>query len=308
MTKTTTALCPADLYIGRRSTAASRATATSALNVAARALGHTHYSEIDWALSYAEAALIRSELTAFEPGWAKAVWSAVRQVVAEARRLGRIDAETASAIFELPAPRGSGGNRGRTPTDDEVAELLEVCATDTTLHGRRDAAVIAILAGGGLRRAEASALRVADFDASTGMLTVRHGKGRKHRVVPLPDWASERVDEWNDASGATDALLVAVDRWGNLGGALSGAALNDILARLVETADLESLTCHGLRRYAITGVLKVADIGVAKLLAGHADVSTTIRSYDARGLDELSNAVARRTSPTRQRPALRATA
>lgn len=284
MKTTTTPLCPAELYLSRRSTRSSRTTAASALNAAARALGCEHYSELDWALDYGQAALIRSSLTKLEPGWARCVWSATRQVVAEARRLGRIDAETAAAIFELPAPRGSGGNRGRTPSDEEVAELLEVCAADSTLRGRRDAAVLTVLAGGGLRRAEASALHVNDYDASTGMLTVRSGKGKKFRVVPLPDWATELVDEWLHASSATGPLLVAVDRWGHLGdNALSGAALNDILARLVGTANLEPLTCHGLRRYAITSILRVADVGVAQLLAGHADVSTTIRSHDARG-------------------------
>lgn len=305
---TTTPLCPAELYLSRRSTKSSRTTAASALNVAARALGCAHYSELDWGLSYADAALIRSSLTKLEPGWARCVWSVTRQVVAEARRLGRIDAETLAAIFELPAPRGSGGNRGRTPTDEEVAELLDTCADDPTLRGRRDAAVLAILAGGGLRRAEASALTVDDFNSATGMLTVRSGKGKKFRVVPLPDWATKLVDEWLHASSATGSLLVAVDRWGNLGGALSGAAVNDIVARLVGTANLEPLTCHGLRRYAITSILRVADVGVAQLLAGHADVSTTIRSYDARGLDELTDAVARRPSPGGRRPGLSAVA
>lgn len=294
---TTTPLCPAELYLSRRSTTSSRTTAASALNAAARALGCEHYSELDWALDYGQAALIRSSLTALEPGWARCVWSATREVVAEARRLGRIDAETAANIFELPAPRGSGGNRGRTPSDEEVAELLEMCAADLTLRGRRDAAVLSVLAGGGLRRAEASALKVGDYDSATGMLTVRAGKGKKYRVVPLPDWSVELIDEWLAVSGTTDSLLVAVDRWGNLGGRLSGAALNDILARLVETAGLEPLTCHGLRRYAITGVLRVADAGLAQKLAGHADVSTTIRSYDARGLDEVADAVRRRSTP-----------
>ena len=223
----------------------------------------------------------------------------IRASVAAAAPEGCADAETLAAIFELPAPRGSGGNRGRTPSDEEVAELLDVCAADTTLRGRRDAAVLAILAGGGLRRAEASALRVDDYDSATGMVTVRSGKGRKHRVVPLPDWSVELIDKWLGESGITGPLLVAVDRWGHLGGnALSGAALNDILARLVSDADLEPLTCHGLRRYAITGLLRVADVGIAQLLAGHAHVSTTISSYDARGIEELSNAVTRRSCPT----------
>jgi integrase len=136
----------------------------------------TEEDGLDWAIGYPEAALIRSSLSALEPGWAKVAWGSVRQVVAEARRLDCIDAETAANVFELPAPRGSGGNRGRTPTDEEVAELLATCAEDRTLRGRSDAAVIAVLAGGSLRRAEASALKADDFDEPSGMLPTLSGQ------------------------------------------------------------------------------------------------------------------------------------
>ena len=135
---TTTAICPAELYLARRSTPASRATAKSALNAAARALLADTYTDVDWALSYANAATIRTGLNQLQPGWSKQIWSAVRQTAAEARRLRLIDADTLSSIFELPAPRGSGGRRGYTPTDDDDGRLLAVAASDTSLRGRRD--------------------------------------------------------------------------------------------------------------------------------------------------------------------------
>lgn len=293
---TTTSLSPADLYIARRSTPASQATARSALNAAARALGCASYTDCDWVLEFRQAALIRAAVNALSPGWAKVVWSTVRQVTMTARSMRLIDSDTASSILELPAPRGSGGRRGRTPDDSEVGRLLDVAAQDPTLRGRRDAAVIAVLAGGGLRAAE-TRLHVANFDAVTGRLDVVAGKGRRRRTVPLPQWAVELLEEWITASGVSGHLLVGVDRWGNLGGPLSGQALNEIVQRLAADAGLEHLTCHSFRRYAITGVLQVADIGLDQLLAGHADVSTTIRSYDARGIDDLARAVGRRPAP-----------
>lgn len=191
-----TNISPAELYIARHATPASQATAKSTLNTAARFLGGDDHSLIDWALSYADAARIRADVNALEPAWARVVWSSVRQVAAEARRLGRIDADTAAAIFELPAPRESGGHRGTTPTRDEVADLLAVAAGHTTLRGRRDAAVVAILAGCGLRRAEAAALCVRDVDLTQSTLLVRSGRGRRQRPLPLPSWTADLVESW----------------------------------------------------------------------------------------------------------------
>jgi integrase len=47
----------------------------------------------------------------------------------------------------------------------------------------RDAALLAVLYGGGVRRDEAVALDVADYDTTTGALAIRHGKGRQQRMV-----------------------------------------------------------------------------------------------------------------------------
>lgn len=296
---TTTSMSPADLYIARRSTPASQATARAALNAAARALGYCSYTDCDWILDFQQAALIRAAVNALSPGWAKVVWSTVRQVAMTARSMRLIDSDTASSILELPAPRGSGGQRGRTPDDNEVGRLLDVAAQDPTLRGRRDAAVIAVLAGGGLRAAE-TRLHVSNFDTVSGRLDVVTGKGRRRRTVPLPQWAVRLLDEWMATSGVSEHLLVSVDRWGNLGGPLSSQALNEIVQRLTNKAGIEHLTCHSFRRYAITGVLHVADVGLAQLLAGHAEVSTTIRSYDVRGIDDLACAVSRRATPQQQ--------
>lgn len=269
----------------------------SALNAAARLLGYNHYQAFDWVLTYRDAALVRAGLNSLAPGWAKVIWSALRQTSTIARSLRLIDADTATDILDIPPPRGSAGHSGRTPSDDEVGLMLDVAACDQTIRGRRDAAVLAVLAGGGLRRAEAAALTVGDWDARTRRLTVRHAKNRVQRVVPLPMWAADLIDVWMISVPASGPLLVEVDRWRKIGGHLSGHALNSIICRLAETARIDPVTCHGLRRYALSSLLRVSDVGMVQRMAGHSDVSTTIRCYDARSLDELDDAVTKRTSP-----------
>lgn len=293
----THALSPADLYIARRSTAASQATARSALNAAARCLGQSDFSDLDWALTFADASLIRAGVNMLEPGWAKTVWSAVRQTVVIARSLRLIDAETSADILAIPGPRGGGGGLGRTPTDDEVSDLLDVARNDRTLRGQRDLAVLALLAGCGLRRAEAASVDVADWCPSSGRLTVTSGKGRRYREVPAPFWAADAIDDWlTHVDGGN--LLRSVNRWGSVGGPISGHAINEVVARLADGVGMAPLTAHGLRRYAITGVIRAGDVGLAQRFAGHAHVSTTITSYDARDTDDLERVV-RGSSPHR---------
>jgi integrase len=67
--------------------------------------------------------------------------------------------------------------------------------------------MLAILYGGGLRRAELCGLDLADFDAADCALTVRAGKGRRDRVVYLAKPACALVKKWLSARGADDGPL-----------------------------------------------------------------------------------------------------
>jgi len=65
---------------------------------------------------------------------------------------------------------------------EEVRRLLEVVA-----HRPRDKALLMTLYGAGLRISEAVALRAQDIDSAQMLIHVRQGKGKKDRIVALPD-------------------------------------------------------------------------------------------------------------------------
>jgi integrase len=89
-----------------------------------------------------------------------------------------ISAEDYHRVAGVRNVRGSRLPAGRALTPGEVVALLDACAYDETAAGARDAAIIALLYGAGLRRSEAAALDLAHYDSTADELKVR-GKGTR---------------------------------------------------------------------------------------------------------------------------------
>jgi integrase len=93
---------------------------------------------------------------------------------------------------EIPAP-GLLGRRPRRPqphiySDGELAALLDQASRLRPRQGLRPRTYVAffsLLACTGLRLSEACRLTVDDIDLNAGVITVREGKFRKARLVPL---------------------------------------------------------------------------------------------------------------------------
>jgi integrase/recombinase XerD len=229
--------------------------------------------------------------------------SAVRGVLRAAARLGHMTHEDcAGALAELEHVRGEVLLSGRALSDDEIRRLYAGCEQDG-LRGLRDAALIALLESGGLRRAEAVGLEVQDYHA--GVIRVRKGKGRKAREVPLDGSTQRRLEAWLAASASTPAapLLCSVLAGGRprLGQPLSVDHVNVLLAQRGEAAGLAPVTPHDLRRTCASELLDSgADVLTVQKILGHADPRTTQR-YDRRPERAKVDAVNRREELRLQR-------
>ena len=60
----------------------------------------------------------------------------------------------------------------------------------------RNAALIAMMFGAGLRVSEALTLRASDLDLTNGSVRVKHGKGDRSRTVALDPSAQAYVERW----------------------------------------------------------------------------------------------------------------
>jgi integrase/recombinase XerC len=278
---------PAALYLSRLGTDHSRRTARSALQTVATLLG---VETIDWeAVTYAELAMVRAGLGGFSVAWGNTCWTVVRQVVGEARRLGLVDQQLVDDVLALPRLRGTSRRLGRDVDDDEITALVDA-VDDTSVKGLRDGAVLALLLGG-LRCSETIGIEVPDVDPVTGRLTVRSGKGRKHREVPLGAVQQRLLGEWLTVHPHTGPILRSVDRWDRIGEQLSARGVRLALTGLCDRAGIPALSPHAVRAHQITSIICNGDVFLAQLYAGHSELSTTQR-YDRRDIQSLETVVA----------------
>jgi len=293
------ALAPADPFVSAdrhpvlvylaRLAPGSRRTMRQSLEAIADLLtaGERDAATLDWsAVRYQHTAAVRAALAErHAPATANKMLSALRGVLQEAWRLGYLDAETYHRARDLPAIRGESLLRGRALANGELRVLFTACAADPGPAGARDAAVVAVLYGAGLRRSEAVALDLADYDPESGALTVRAGKGRKARVAYLGGGGPEALEGWLHYRGDTAGpLLLPVNKGKKIQHRrMTDQALLYILRKRAREAVVKGFSPHDLRRTFISDLLDAgADIATVQKLAGHANVTTTAR-YDRRG-------------------------
>jgi site-specific recombinase XerD len=278
---------PAAVYLARLAPG-SRRTMRGSLDTVASILtgGRADAMSVDWAkVRYSHTQAIRTLLAeSYAPATANKMLSALRGVLRESWRLGGMSSEDFSRASDLDSVRGERLPRGRALGPGELAALMGACAADAGPAGARDAALLAVLYAGGLRRSEAVALNVEDYEPETGLLTIRAGKGNKDRTCYATNGSSLALADWLAVRGhQPGALFVGIDKAGRLSERrLSGQAIQVMLQKRARQAGVARLSPHDMRRSFISHLLDAgADISVVSKLAGHTNVGTTSR-YDRR--------------------------
>jgi site-specific recombinase XerD len=151
--------------------------------------------------------------------------AAVRKLIEEAKRNGILGAEQAAQMADIPNIRQQGTRLGNWLTREQAKELLTVPNRDT-LKGKRDVAILALLVGCALRRAELAALKMEDIQQREGRWVIAdlRGKGGRIRTVAIPMWVKLLMDTWTTAAGhSAGRLLRPVSK----GGRVVGEELSD---------------------------------------------------------------------------------
>ena len=126
--------------------------------------------------------------------------AAVRQLAYEAADTGLLSPELAAGIGRVKGAKRIGVRLGNWLGSEQVKELLRSPDLNT-VKGRRDRAIIAVLAGCGLRRSEVAQLAVSDLQRRDDRWVIvdLYGKGGHIRTVPVPGWVKNAIDCWTTA-------------------------------------------------------------------------------------------------------------
>lgn len=289
---------PAGVYLGSLSQGSQRAMRSS-LNAIAALLtdGECDCLTMDWSkLRYRHTAAVRTALKhRLAPTTVNKMLVALRRVLKEAYRLDLMEMTDYTKAIDLPNVKASGELRGRALSEDEIASLIESCLSKRTPLDLRDAAIIAILRIGGIRRQELAQLTVFDLDLGSGSLSIRHGKGGKQRIVYLTVEALQLVEDWLVVRGSEPgALICPVNKGGKVEMrhfASDGDGIYKLVRERAEKAGVKRFSPHDFRRTFCSDLFDTeTDIFTVQELAGHVSSSTTAK-YDRRGESRKRQAV-----------------
>jgi integrase/recombinase XerC len=185
----------------------------------------------------------------------------------------------------LPKPLGVAAAKRVTDADVRAGENREPWVL------ARDAAVLALLYGSGLRISEALGLKRKDVpEPGKGDTLIVTGKGNKTRMVPVLAQVLELVAEYGALFPGTLAAEGPLFR-GARGGQLSPRIVQLVMERLRGVLALpDSATPHALRHSFATHLLaRGGDLRAIQELLGHASLSTTqiYTAVDAEHLIEV---------------------
>ncbi len=206
--------------------------------------------------------------------------AAIRKLAQEAGDNALLAPELAAGIAKVKGAPRQGVRIGNWLEPAEARELLRA-PTGAGKKAIRDRAVLGLLIGCALRRAELVRLQVEDVQQRVGRWVVPDlvGKGGRVRTVPIPAWVKLLLDQWMTAAAIDSGPLF---RSINKGGAVSSQGFTEnavwgIVRQYAGDLDLGNLAPHDLRR---TCARLCRESGGAleqiQLLLGHASIQTTM--------------------------------
>jgi integrase len=207
--------------------------------------------------------------------------SAIRKLVGEAKRIGMIGTEEAATLNDVPNVPQRGTRLGNWLTREQAKDLLAV-PDRSTLKGKRDYVIIALLVGCALRRKELASLYIEDIQLREGRWVIIDlvGKGGRVRTVAVPIWVKQGINAWMTAAKIEEGrLLRPLSKSGKiLGDDLGDWAIWSVVEQSSKQIGIEHFGAHDLRRTCATLCRKNGgDLEQIKFLLGHSSIQTTER-------------------------------
>lgn len=219
--------------------------------------------------------------------------AAVRRLAYEASDCGLLSPDLAAGIRRVKGAKRLGVRTGNWLSAEQSRKLL-TAHTGKQLRDLRNHAVLAMLLGCGLRRAELVAVRIEDFELRDEhwVLADLIGKGRHMRTIPVPGWVKSVVDAWTAAAELhSGTLFRAISKTGGVHGCgFTAKVIWSIVREAVSNCGIGVIAPHDLRRTCARLCHQAGgELEHIQFLLGHVSVQTTERYLGCK--QRLRNAV-----------------
>lgn len=161
---------------------------------------------------------------------------------------------------------------------EQVVQLLQAPPANDPM-GLRDRAILETLYSAGLRVSELASLNLTSWDVDSGIVRVM-GKGRKERVAPIGQHASQALARWievREPDPTAPQIQQAAMFLNKRGRRLTTRSVGRMLEKYLKQTGLDRLTTpHTLRHSFATHLLDGgADLRSVQELLGHKSLTTT---------------------------------
>jgi site-specific recombinase XerD len=219
--------------------------------------------------------------------------AAVRRLAYEASDCGLLSPDLAAGIRRVKGAKRLGVRVGNWLTAEQSKMLLAV-HSGKQLRELRNHAVIAMLLGCGLRRAELVAVKIEDFELREDrwVLADLIGKGRHMRTIPVPGWVKSVIDAWTHAAKLRNGnLFRAIGKTGKVQGAgFTAKVIWSIVREAASRCGIGTIAPHDLRRTCARLCHQAGgELEQIQFLLGHVSIQTTERYLGCK--QRLQNAI-----------------
>lgn len=267
-----------------------------------RSYDHAIRDFIDWYCSEPRLAFNRTVVTRYRidleqqryaPSTINLRLAAVRRLAYEASDCGLLSPDLAAGIRRVKGAKRLGVRVGNWLTAEQGRRLI-AAPSGPQLREVRNRAILAMLIGCGLRRAEIVGVRVEDLELreEPWVLADLIGKGGHLRTVPVPEWVRAAVDAWTAAAGLqSGALFRAISRTGKVrDGGFTAKVIWSIVRKAAADCGFGVVAPHDLRRTCARLCHQSGgELEQIQFLLGHVSVQTTERYLGCK--QRLRNAV-----------------
>lgn len=281
---------PAVAYITRLGSLGSKRTVMSSLRIVAQMLGFAGIDSCPWQelkRPHILQILFKLSEKGLSPATQNSYLSSLKGVCEEAWMLELMSAEDYQKIYKIPSVKGSRLAAGRALEPAEVTSLMSACGAGCPASVR-DKAIVALLIGCGLRKAEVISLLVENINWKESAFTVI-GKGNKQAKCFMPAQTLAAIEKWLTVRGKHSGYLFSriLKNGVILDTPISGQGITYILKKRGSAAQIDAFAPHDTRRTFATRMFESgADALIVQAAMRHANLDTT-RRYDFRGEKKL---------------------